>query len=395
MNPVQINSNDSLEDVLRKTTVARQWLDVSGDSLASSTAGAKVEALLRISAHIPGASPAVVDVFEPAFKRLSVMSGGAIAVEAHWGGSLHNERDGIAALCSGLTDMCPVYSAWDPELFPAAQALSLPFMFDSAELATQVSEALYQRYFRDDFERQGIFMGRMVATSDYNLFSRSPVRTLEDLAGQKVACSAGVESDIFNALGAIPVGCSTPEAKNLFLKNEVSAVSISDSAAHTVGLYQHAAFRTSANLVRVNLEYGLSRRFYLGLNQRLKVILNEWLRGLAQAGAQLFYGLAGAKARAVFKASNMEFIALTPDEQARWRRQVSGVELAMGHQLTATGYPADEMLAAIRSESQKYESWSADRLMSESLRSPLQDLLPDLRQPQTASVTPSTARATV
>lgn len=393
MSPLQISSNDSFEDVLRKTTVARQWLDVSEDSFTSSTAGKKVEAVLRISAHIPGTSPAVVDVFEPAFKRLSVMSGGAIAVEAHWGGSLHNEREGITALCSGLTDMCPVYSAWDPGLFPAAQALSLPFMFDSAELATQVSEVLYQRYFKDDFERQGIFMGRMVATSDYNLFSRSPVRALEDLAGQKVACSDGVESDIFSALGAIPVKCSTPEAKNLFFKNEVFAVSISDSAAHTVGLYQQAAFRTSANLVRVNLEYGLSQRFYLGLSQRLKVILNEWLRGLAQAGAQLFYGLAGAKARAAFKASNMEFITLSTAEQARWRQQVSGVERAMGHQLTSTGYPADEMLVAIRSESEKYASWSADQLMSESLRSPLQDLLPDLLQPDSVSLTPTASRA--
>jgi hypothetical protein len=41
---------------------------------------------LRVSAHIPGNSPAVVDVFEPAFRRLHQMTQGAIQVKAFWGG---------------------------------------------------------------------------------------------------------------------------------------------------------------------------------------------------------------------------------------------------------------------------------------------------------------------
>ena len=182
--------------------------------------------VLRISAHIPQASPAVQDVFVPSFRRLWHMTGGGVSTQEHWGGSLHPERQGIQALCEGLTDMCPVYSAWDPRLFPAAQALSLPFLFDSAEGATHVSEWLYRRHFSQDFEGQGVLMGRMVATSEYNLFSRTPMARLEDLAGQRIACSDGLESRIFAALGAIPVGCSTPEAKRRFADSNSSNQSI-------------------------------------------------------------------------------------------------------------------------------------------------------------------------
>lgn len=384
MNHQQIGGDDTVDEVLEKTSVARQWLDVPNTDFPAM----RPEAVLRVSAHIPASSPAVVDVFEPAFRRLKAMSGGAIAVESHWGGSLHHEREGIEALRSGLTDMCPVYSAWDAQVFPAAQILSLPFMFPSAEVATQVSEEMYRRYFSGDFERQGILMGRMVATSEYNLFSRSAIRSLEDIAGQKIACSQGLESSLFEALGAIAVGCSTPEAKKKFEDGEVFAVSISDSAAHTVGLYRNASFRTSANLVRVNLEYGLSQDFYQRLSPRLRPILNQWLRGLAQAGAQLFYGLAGARARQEFKQSGLEFLSLPASEQARWRQKIGGAEAGLLIQLSRLGYPAGDMLPDIHALSKKYEAWSANQLMQAALTSPLMNLLPGLNLDAAVGSTP-------
>jgi len=372
MNHRQIISTDNTQQVIDKTLVARQWLNVLGSDVPTTAP----EFTLRVSAHIPANSPAVQDVFEPAFRRLQVMTKGAINVEAFWGGSLHPEREGIQALQSGLTDLCPVYSAWDAKLFPAAQILSLPFIFDSAEVATAVSEDLYRKYFSQDVEKHHIYMGRMVATSEYNLFSRSPIRSLEDLEGQKIACSNGVESDIFTALGAIPVGCSTPEAKKQFEDNQVFAVSISDSAAQTVGLYKSAKYRTSANLVRVNLEYGLSMQFWEKLPPTLQPIFNQWLRSLAQAGAQIFYGLAGARACSAFLAHGVEFISLSKDEQQRWKEKIKPVETQFLQHLDSLGYPAQNMLQELLAKTKHYQTWSANDLMQASIVQPLTNIIP-------------------
>ena len=372
MNHRQIIGTDTVQEVFDKTIAARQWLNVKDEEIPQ----VQPKFTLRVSAHIPGQSPAVQDVFEPAFKRLQVMSGGAIGVQAFWGGSLHAERDGIEALQKGITDLCPVYSAWDAELFPAAQILSLPFIFASSEQATAVSEALYRPYFSRDVEKHDIYMGRMVATSEYNLFSRSPIRTLSDLANQRIACSNGVESDIFKALGAEPVGCSTPEAKKEFESGNVFAVSISDSAAQTVGLYKFAKYRTSANLVRVNLEYGLSKSFWHQLPPSLQTIFNQWLRALAQAGAQIFYGLAGAKACAVFQDAGIEFITLNPAEQQIWRDKVKPVEENLLLQLASKGYPAKEMMAKMLDCSKELQTWSANDLMQATLKQPLTNIIP-------------------
>ncbi len=372
MNHRQIIGTDTTQQVLDKTLSARHWLDVKDAEIPANTP----EFVLRVSAHIPGQSPAVQDVFEPAFRRLLVMTKGAIGVQAFWGGSLHPEREGIEALQSGLTDLCPVYSAWDAELFPAAQILSLPFIFDSAELATAVSEKLYRPYFSQDVEKHGIYMGRMVATSEYNLFSRTPIRTLKDLENQRIACSNGVESDIFKALGAIPVGCSTPEAKKQFESEQVFAVSISDSAAQTVGLYKFAKYRTSANLVRVNLEYGLSHLFWEKLPSHLQIIFNQWLRSLAQAGAQIFYGLAGAKACSIFQDAGMEFIQLSQTEQQLWRERVKPVQEQLLLNLQSKGYPANQMMADVLASAKELQTWSANDLMQASITQPLTNIIP-------------------
>lgn len=372
MNPLQISANDSVENVIAKTNSARAWLNTDGEDV-SLKADANT---LRISAHIPGDSPAVKDVFEPAFKRLTVMTKGAIGVQGFWGGSLHKERDGIDALVNNLTDMCPVYSAWDANAFPAAQSLSLPFIFPSAEVATAVSEALYHEYFKKDFEANKILMGRLVATSEYNLFSREPITCLNDLSGKKIACSDGMELDIYKALGAIPVGCSTPEAKKRFANHEVAAVSISDSAAYTAGIYKDALYRTSANLVRVNLEYGLSHHFWNKLSPELKVIFNQWLRALAQAGAQLFYGLAGAEARVGFQSAGIQFIDISADELKQWQAKLTGVETQFSQKIQALGYPAKVMIQAIHDSTKHYSTYSADRLFDDALNHPFTNITP-------------------
>jgi C4-dicarboxylate-binding protein DctP len=372
MNPVQISANDSVENVIAKTSSARAWLNTDGEDVSL-----KPDAIiLRISAHIPGDSPAVKDVFEHAFKRLTVMTKGAIGVAGFWGGSLHKERDGIDALVNNITDMCPVYSAWDANAFPAAQSLSLPFIFPSAEVATAVSEALYHEYFKKDFEANKILMGRLVATSEYNLFSREPITSLSDLSGKKIACSDGMELDIYHSLGAIPVGCSTPEAKKRFANHEVAAVSISDSAAYTAGIYKDARYRTSANLVRVNLEYGLSHHFWSKLSHELKVIFNQWLRALAQAGAQLFYGLAGAEARVGFQNAGIQFIDISADELRLWQAKLTGVETQFSQKIQALGYPATEMIQAIHESTKHYSNYSADQLFDEALNQPFTNITP-------------------
>jgi TRAP-type C4-dicarboxylate transport system substrate-binding protein len=202
------------------------------------------------------------------------------------------------------------------------------------------------------------------------------VDSLNDLIAKNIACSDGREFDIYKTLGAIPIGCSTPEAKAKFASNEADAVSISESAAYTAGIFQYARYRTSANLVRVNLEYGLSHHFWNKLSPDLKIIFNQWLRALAQAGAQLFYGLAGARARVAFQAAGMKFIEINAEEIQHWKHKLAGVQNQFSKKMEDLGYPSETMISAIHDSTKYFSQYSADELFESSLKHPLTNITP-------------------
>ena len=52
----------------------------------------------------------------------------------------------------------------------------------------------------------------------------------------------------------------------------------------------------------------------------------------------------------------MEFITLSPTEQQRWRKQVEPVEKQLITQLEKLGYPAQELVQAIKNSAKKYST---------------------------------------
>jgi TRAP-type uncharacterized transport system substrate-binding protein len=67
-------------------------------------------------------------------------------------------------------------------------------------------------------------MGRLKATSAFNLFSMRPIRTLADLQGLRVGGNDGIEGDVVRALGAIPVPGSSLEKKEAFASGALDAM---------------------------------------------------------------------------------------------------------------------------------------------------------------------------
>ena len=327
---------------------------------------------MTVTGHPPETASVVQQVFRPAFRVLEQMTEGKIRVEDHWGASVHADRDGVAALLDGRSDLAPCYSGWDSATYRLAQALRLPGLFATAEIATVISEELYSAFFRADVEKQGILMGRMKATSAFHLFSMHPIRTLNDLAGVRIGSNDGIEADVIRALGGIPVPMSSLEKSSAFASGEIDAMHISDGPAEVFGIGSRARFRTALGLVRNNVEFGMRAAFWRSLPGDLQRILHTWLRAEAQAETQVFYGLAGARARERFCAAGGELIYFSADEYARILKCVSPVIEGFIAQEEAAGRPAGALMSAIRQLTSKHEGKSPDQLMREAISDPIQ-----------------------
>jgi TRAP-type C4-dicarboxylate transport system substrate-binding protein len=365
----------SWQEARAQASVALAWLN--GDFVEQNAYPVRYDGppiTLIVTGHPPATASAVVDVLKPSFRVLEAMARGKIKVEDHWGASVHRDRDGVAALTDGRSHLTPVYSGWDSSAYKLAQGLQLPGLFPNSETATLVSEELYDRYFRADVERLGILMGRMKASGAYHLFSMTPIRTRDDLKGLRIGTTEGVEADVMRALGAQVVTLSSLEMNPALAQGRIDAMHLADGSAEVFGIGKVARYRTALGLVRQNLEFGMSRAMWDGLPADLKVIVNAWLRAEAQAETQVFYGVAGARARERFKEGGVEFVYLAPAEYARIIEATRPVIDAFVAREEADGRPARAMLADIARLSERHRGKTPNDFMHEAVFSPVQGI---------------------
>ena len=112
------------------------------------------------------------------------------------------------------------------------------------------------------------------------------------------------------------------------------------------------------------------------LPDALKVPFNAWLRGLAQAGAQLFYGLAGAQARTQFVQAGIQLIELDPAEEQRWKSKVAVVERELRDELVRAGRDANALLSEVYQAAEATRGMTSNELMAQALEHPLTNILP-------------------
>lgn len=375
MQAITADSEPTFEAARAQASVARAWLngDYAGKvDYPLRYSGAPIRMI--VTGHPPATASAVVDVLKPSFRVLEAMSRGKIAVEDHWGASVHRDRDGVAALSDGRSHLAPIYSGWDAGAYPMAQGLQLPGLFENSETATLISEQLYARYFRADVERQGILIGRMKASGAYHLFSMAPIRSRDDFKGLRVGTTEGVEADVMRALGAEPVTLSSLEMNPALSEGRIDAMHLADGSAEVFGIGRVARYRVALGLVRQNLEFGMSRAFWQALPDDLRAIVNAWLRAEAQAETQVFYGVAGARARERFKANGLQFIYLDPAEHERIETATRIVLGAFVDKEESNSRPARDMLADIARLADLHRGKSPNELMLEAIFSPVQGM---------------------
>lgn len=366
----------SIEEETRLHAEALAWL--ASGTPRDGAAQPEPTFTMRVSAHPSADAYVVRTVFRPAFDVLRRMSKGAIDVQEFWGETAHPAKDGFAALTDGRSDFAACYTQWEAEAHPVSQLLALPYLFDSSEVGTAVSEALYPTYLRAEFERPGVLMGRLKATGPYHLFSRTVLNRLTDVKGLRIATNSGIDSQIAAALGATPVNLRSDQLLNAFESGDVDAVSLADGSAEVFGIGARAACRLEIGASMMNLEFGLSEAFFSALPDHLKTVVNDWLRAQAQAETQVFYGVGGALAREKFAAAGCVFTSLDATDQAALRARLDALTDDIARELDAKGLRATAFVKDARRLAADLKGRDASRLMRDAIEQP-QWLMPGRR----------------
>lgn len=147
----------TLDEVRASMQTAMDWRDLKLDTYNAPEITYDGDPItLNFSSHLPEMS-AQAKFLKSSFAVLEKMSDGKLKVSPRWSATVHSVSEGFDANRSGITDMAACFTFLNITSFPLTKALSLPGLFPNAGTLSLVGEELADKYFRPEFERQGVY----------------------------------------------------------------------------------------------------------------------------------------------------------------------------------------------------------------------------------------------
>jgi len=170
---------------------------------ANATAESKSKMHIKFSTWHPPVAREVKTVFTPMLEKLKAKSNGRITYTMYAGGALGKGPEHYDIVKKGLSDMGYFTATWTPGRFPLSDVLSLAVAVDGKDVGVDIGNAMYKRILKQEFP--GVEMIELNGCISAYLWTRKPVKTLEDCKGLRLRSPGGHQTNYIKAIGAEPV----------------------------------------------------------------------------------------------------------------------------------------------------------------------------------------------
>lgn len=275
-------------------------------------------------------------------KEIETRTHGRVKITIFAGGALSPAPKCYEGVVSGISDLGMSCFAYTPGRFPLLEGLDLPLGYPNGAVATRIATELTDKYQPAEVTNTHVLY--IHAHGPGLLASKKTVKSLDDLKGLKVR-GTGLSLKIVTALGGTPVGMAQGETYEALQKGVVDATlcpietlkgwkqgevvnSITDATA--VG-YTTAMFVVMNSKKWDSLPTDIQKVF--------TDVSKEWVAKAGQAWDQ-----ADAEGREFVKGLKRETIALSPEEQQKWKQAVQPVLDGYVKTAKEKGLPGDQFL---------------------------------------------------
>jgi len=341
---------------------------------ADAEAGGRIT--LRYTSHVPRSHGLFREAFVPFSELVDRETGGRVGFEPFTDRLLHGPSGGFKACVTGITDYTHGYATYQPGSFEITHALQLPFLFPSPQVASLVTEEVYPRYLKAEYERLGVYMAHCDATSPYDIISTEPIERLEDVRGKKIRVTGGLTEAIFRELGAIPVVLAAAETYLAFQRGIIDAVALGVPDMLGYRLFEVGRYLTPIRVNVTVLQYCLNRRTFDGLPDDLRRQLYGLFRIRGQIAVQRYYG--GPRAEQALdglRERGIRVIELGEADRREWRDAVAPLRERFLEETEARGHPARALVAELEEGAARYAEWTDEMFMERARNDPVQGII--------------------
>jgi TRAP-type C4-dicarboxylate transport system substrate-binding protein len=360
----------------RKLLMSAAGVAIAAPFLRGRRASTEAPYIIRYTSHVPRSHGLYTEGFVPFQKLVEEEMGDRLRLEGYMDKLLHGPLDGFKASVTGISDYTHAYAGYQPGSFQLLHALQLPFLFASPPVASLVAEELYPKHFKAEYERMGVYLAHYDTTSAYNIISRRPIRTLEDMQGIKMRVTGGLTAQIFAELGVVPVVMAAGETYTAFQRGILDAVALGASDMATYRLYEIGNAFTRVDVNMLALQYCLNRQTFDALPPDIKYDFYRLLRIRSQMPSQNYYaGPRADRAMETILDAGVELIELSEEENQRWRQRLVPLKERFIAENEALGLPAREVVDDLEQVAAQYANMTNAEILQRVTDHPVEGII--------------------
>lgn len=283
-------------------------------------------------------------------KRLAETGNFAMDWQESYGGSIVKPKGVLEGIQLGLGDIGIVTTIFHNSKLPS-QAISAvtPFIAADAPAVARAVDEIAKEFptMQNEFAAQNqVYMATGVVLDTYQVFSKTPINSLADLQGMKVA-GAGMNMRYLEGIeGAVGVRGGLTDFYNMMQTGMTDAAMLWPEAAATFKIAEVAPYMLRADLGAVNSKtITVNKDYWDGLPDEVKDVLKE----VATAYRDHVAGIATDNAQAsrdAYVAAGGTIVEMAPEERAAWANAMPNIATEWAANLDAKGEPGTEMLNA-------------------------------------------------
>lgn len=210
--------------------------DGAGDGEAEGDMGDPVT--LTLAHPFPEVHHIQQNMVEPWAEDVEEATDGTVTIEIHPAGALTAPDAAYDNAVSGAVDIGWALNGYTPGRFPLTSIVGLPFMFESAEQATDALWDLYEEFPEFQAEYDDVKVLALWTHDVGNLYTVGEEVTEPDLSGLTLRAPGPLQTDLIEAMGGSGVGMPAPELYDSLERGVIDGLMIGDTGIPTFSLHE-------------------------------------------------------------------------------------------------------------------------------------------------------------
>ncbi len=309
---------------------------------------------LKWGHFVPTSHAMHAEVIDPLVKEIEKATEGRVKITIYPGATLAKPADLYDSAVTGIADFVYTLPAYSPGRLPLSEGPELPFLFKSAKHVTETLYGLWEKFpeFRNEYRE--VKMCWIWAGDVGQLFTRKPVRTMDDLKGMKIRVHGPATKDLAAAFGASPITSPVGEQYEMLKRGVIDGVFTPWSASMHFRLHEVTSHATILNAYVPIMVSVMNKETFGKLSPKDQKIIDDLIgKKVAMKGAGIYDDIA-LKSIDIHKKAGMQIYELPPAEMEKWKLAVEPQYKAWASKMDGKGLPGKRFLDEMIKLSKEY-----------------------------------------